>query len=55
MPMPYFPSQNTIAYLDRITGECLYFHENGNLWSADHYSSLGIAKLLNDPNVIQNP
>lgn len=55
MPMPYFPSQNTIAYLDRITGECVYFHENGNLWSADRYSSLRINQLLNNPNVIQNP
>jgi len=35
MPMPYFPSQNTIAYLDKITGKCVYFHENGSLWSAD--------------------
>lgn len=30
-----YPSQNTIAYLDTITGQCLYFHENSNLWAAD--------------------
>lgn len=55
MPMPYFPSQNTLAYLDKITGECIYFHENGSLWSADRYSSLGVSKLLNDPTLIKNP
>ena len=55
MPMPFYKNQNTIAYLDKITGECIYFHENGDLWSANRYSSLGVDKLLNDPNVIQNP
>ena len=55
IPMFYFPSQNTIAYLDKITGECVYFHENGSLWSANRSSSLGVSKLLNDPNMIQNP
>ena len=54
MPMPYFPSQNTLAYLDKITSECIYFHENGSLWSANRYRSLGVSKLLNDPTVIKN-
>ena len=55
IPMPHFPSQNTIAYLDKIIGKCVYFHENGKLWSADRYSRRGVDQLLNDPKVIQNP
>jgi len=52
MPMPYAP-QNTIAYLDIGTGACVYFHEDGKLWSANHYRD--VSKLLNDPATQKNP
>ena len=55
MPMPPFPSQDTMAYLDKETGDCIYCHENGNLWSAGHYTDEEITELLNNPDVIQNP
>lgn len=55
MPMPYSPSQDRIAYLNTATGVCVYFHENGSLWSADQYSSRSLDKLLNDPTVEKNP
>jgi hypothetical protein len=55
MPMPSYPSQNTFAYIDISTGECVFFHKNGKLWSAKRYDEKGVDKLLNDPNVVKNP
>lgn len=55
MPMPFFTSEDTIAYLDKTTGDCIYCHENGDLWSAGQYTENEIKELLNNPDVIQNP
>jgi len=47
--MPYSSKENTIAYLDKVTGACVYFHEkSGKLWSADRYTELGVTQPKNN-------
>ena len=55
MPMPFFPTQKTLGYLDKQTGECIFFHENGSLWSAIQFEPVVVRDLLDNPDVIINP
>ena len=39
LPMPSYPLQDALAYVDNRTGACAYFHYNsGNFWSAQQLS-----------------
>ena len=50
-PMPSYPSQDALAYIDTNTNACLFFHaDNGKLWSAKKLSQLEIIVILNNPN-----
>ena len=50
-PMPSYPSQDALAYIDTNTNACLFFHaDNGKLWSAKKLSQLEIIAILNTPN-----
>lgn len=50
-PMPYFPSEDALAYIDTDTKACVFFHANNNkLWSAKKLSELEMRVILNNPN-----
>lgn len=50
-PMPSYPSQDVLAYIDIKTSACLFFHvDTGKLWSAKKLSSLEKLAILNNPN-----
>ena len=49
--MPSYPSQYALAYIDRTTNACLFFHaENGKLWSAKKLSQAEMMAILKNPN-----
>jgi len=51
IPMPSYPSQDALVYLDTSTRGCVFFHaDNGKLWSAGKLSPLEISAILNNPN-----
>ena len=51
LPMPSYPSQYALAYIDTNTNACLFFHaDNGKLWSAKKLSQLEMFVILNNPN-----
>lgn len=51
IPMPSYPSQEALAYIDTNTNACLFFHaDNGKLWSAKKLSQLEMIVILNNPN-----
>lgn len=50
-PMPSYPSQDALGYIDTNTNACLFFHaDNGKLWSAKKLSQLEMLTIINDPN-----
>jgi hypothetical protein len=50
-PMPSYPLQDALAYIDTTTNACLFFHaDNGKLWSAKKLSQLEMIVILNNPN-----
>ena len=50
-PMPSYPSQDALAYIDTTTNACLFFHaDNGKLWSAKKLFQLKMIAILNNPN-----
>ena len=46
--MPYFDSETAIAYMNIITGDCFFYHENGVFWGYKKYSEKQIPSLLAD-------
>lgn len=49
IPMPSYPSQEALVFIDISTCECAFFHsDNGKLWSAGKLSSLEISAILNN-------
>ena len=46
-PMPSYPSQDAIAYIDKETYACLFFHANDyTLWSAKKLSEDEMGVIL---------
>jgi hypothetical protein len=37
-PMPYRDDQIAVGYLDVVTGDCVFFHENGKFWGYKKYN-----------------
>lgn len=54
MPMLHKPDKTALVYLDLMTGEYAYFHEDGRLWSTDQLSSTDMALILKDPKVLKH-
>ena len=51
LPMPSYPSQYALAFIDTNTNAYLFFHaDNGKLWSAKKLSQLEMLVILNNPN-----
>ena len=51
LPMPSYPSQDALAYIDTNTNACLFFHaDTGKLWSAKKLSQLEMIVISNNPN-----
>lgn len=55
--IPYYKSQIATGYINIRTGECLFFHENGNYWTSKKYTPKAALKLIMDVDVTfrQNP
>ena len=50
IPMPSYPSQDALIYIDTSTRGCVFFHaDNGKLWSAKKLSPIEISAILNNP------
>jgi hypothetical protein len=50
-PMPSYPSQDALAYIDTTTNACLFFHaDNGKLWRAKKLSQPEMFVIFNNPN-----
>ena len=51
IPMPSYPSQDALVYIDTSTRGCVFFHvDNGKLWSVGKLSSLELNAILNNIN-----
>ncbi len=51
IPMPSFPSQDALAYIDTETLGGVFFHADSHkLWSAKKFTELELAAILNNPN-----
>lgn len=51
IPMPSYPSQDALAYIDLSTRGCVFFHaDNGKIWSAARLSEVELRAILNNPN-----
>ena len=49
--MPSYPSEYALAYIDKTTNACLFYHaDNGKLWSAKKLSPVEMKAILNNPN-----
>lgn len=46
--MPYFDSEMAVGHMNLVTGECVFFHENGKYWTYKKYLSSEIPALLAD-------
>lgn len=50
MPMPSYPPQDSLAYIDTLTRNVVFFHaDGGKLWSAARFSQLELNAVLNNP------
>ena len=51
IPMPSYPSQDTLIYIDISTGGSVFFHaDTGKLWSAGKVSPLELLSILSNPD-----
>ena len=49
-PMPSYPLEDALAYIDLDTKGCLFFHaNNGKLWSAKTLTPRELAAILSNP------
>ena len=49
-PMPSYPAQEALAYIDQNTRKCLFFHaDSGKLWSAKTLDEGEMSALLENP------
>ena len=48
-PMPFFPSQDAIGFINQNTGDCILFHaDSGKLWTAITFDTAQQIKLIVD-------
>lgn len=55
VPMPYYETKKAIGYLDMVSGDCVFFHENGKYWGYKIYNSDELQILLPECTSIKNP
>ena len=48
--MPSFPVEETLAFIDKQSRACVFFHLNGKLWSAKKLSTLELSTILDNPS-----
>ena len=46
MKMPYYDSEIAIGNMNVLTGECMFFHENGNYWGYKKYNMEETTRLI---------
>jgi hypothetical protein len=46
IPMPYFDTQLAIGHMNLTTGECVFFHKNGNYWTYKKYKRKEVLQLI---------
>jgi hypothetical protein len=46
--MPYYDSEIATGHMNLITGECVFFHENGKYWTYKKYTMEQTLELLAD-------
>jgi len=46
--MPYYDSEIATGHMNVITGECVFFHEDGKYWTYKKYTMEDTTQLLAD-------
>ena len=55
MDMPHKPNKKCFTYLNLASGQAVYTHIDGSLWSADKVGATEVGKWLSNPNNEINP
>ena len=44
--MPYYDTETAIGHMNILTGDCVFFHENGKYWTYTKYKKEDILPLI---------